>query len=81
MPGLHDWTKFLKRGYGRATDQATKDVRAGLLTREEGFDIINNIDPKRPKILDYFLEQTGMTEKELIDAVKSLRVGNAKKLL
>ena len=22
MPGVHDFTKFLKRGYGRATDHA-----------------------------------------------------------
>ena len=80
MPGLHDWTKFIKRGFGRATDQATRDVRAGLLTREEGFDLINEIDPKRPEILDYFLEQTGMAEKELIDKLKSLRKGVVKKL-
>jgi len=80
MPGLHDWTKFIKRGFGRATDQATKDVRAGLLTREEGFEIINNLDPKRPQVLDYFLEQTKMTEEDLIDKVKSQRKGAAKKL-
>jgi N-acetyl sugar amidotransferase len=80
MPGLHDWTKFIKRGYGRATDQATKDVRAGLLTREEGFEIIKNIDPKRPEVLDFFLEQTEMTEEDLIHKVKSLRKGAAKKL-
>lgn len=80
MPGLHDWTKFIKRGYGRVTDQASKDVRAGLMTREEGFELINNIDPKRPEILDYFLEQTGMSEEELLSLVKELRQGNAKKL-
>ena len=80
MPGLHDWTKYIKRGYGRGTDQATKDVRAGLLTREEGFEIINNLDPKRPEVLDYFLEQTKMTEDDLINKVKNLRKGAAKKL-
>jgi N-acetyl sugar amidotransferase len=80
MPGLHDWTKFIKRGYGRATDHATRDVRAGLMTREEAFELINEIDPKRPGILDYFLEQTGMTEEELINKVKDLRKGAAKKL-
>lgn len=80
MPGLHDWTKFIKRGYGRATDHATRDVRAGLMTREEAFELINDIDPKRPEILDFFLEQTGMTEEELIKKVKDLRKGAAKKL-
>jgi len=80
MPGLHDWTKFIKRGYGRATDHATRDVRAGLMTREEAFELINEIDPKKPEILDFFLEQTGMTEEELVGKVKALRKGAAKKL-
>lgn len=80
MPGLHDWTKFVKRGYGRATDHASRDVRAGLLTREEAFELINDLDPKRPEVLDYFLQQTGMTEDELLTKVKALRQGAAKKL-
>ncbi len=80
MPGLHDWTKFVKRGYGRTTDHATRDVRAGLMTREEAFDLINKIDPKRPEILDFFLEQTGMTEEELMAKVKALRKGAATNL-
>ncbi|MBP9191529.1 MAG: N-acetyl sugar amidotransferase, partial [Ignavibacteria bacterium] len=32
MPGMHDYTNYLKRGYGRATYQASVDVRNGLLT-------------------------------------------------
>lgn len=80
MPGLHDWTKFIKRGYGRSTDHATRDVRAGIMTREEGFDLINELDPQRPEVLDFFLEQTGMTEDEVISKVKALRTGPAKKL-
>lgn len=80
MPGLHDYTKFIKRGFGRATDHAVKDVRAGILTREEGFEIISKIDPKRPDIMDYFLKITGMTEDEVIKKVKALRVGAATRL-
>ena len=40
MHGMHDYTKYLKRGFGRATDHASQDVRAGIITREEGFDLI-----------------------------------------
>ncbi len=29
MAGVHDYTKFLKRGFGRGTDHASADVRAG----------------------------------------------------
>jgi N-acetyl sugar amidotransferase len=80
MPGMHDWTKFLKRGYGRASDHASRDVRAGLLTREEGFEIISGIDPEPPKVLDYFLDQTGLSKEDIVQKVKALRKGAAKDL-
>jgi hypothetical protein len=64
MAGLHDYTKFLKRGFGRGTDHASQDVRAGLMTREEGFEIAREHDSDRPDILDYYLEITGLTEDE-----------------
>jgi len=73
MPGLHDWTKFVKRGYGRATDHASRDVRAGLMTREEGFELIRNIDPTPPKVLAYFTEITGLTQAQIEERVKRLR--------
>lgn len=64
MPGVHDYTKFLKRGYGRATDHASQDCRAGLMTREEANEYIREHDPKRPGILDYYLKSTGYSEEE-----------------
>ena len=64
MSGLHDYTKFLKRGFGRTTDQASRDVRNGLLTREEAFDLIKKHDPEKPEILQWYLEKTGLTEEE-----------------
>lgn len=80
MPGVHDYAKFIKRGYGRATDHACLDVRAGLLKREDGFELIKDIDPKRPEILDYFLEITGMSEEEFLTVLKAQRKENAKGL-
>ena len=80
MVDIHDYTKFIKRGYGRATDHAVRDVRAGIMTREEAFDIINKIDPKRPSTMDHFLKITGMSEDELIEKIKALRDGSSKKL-
>lgn len=64
MSGLHDYTKFLKRGFGRATDHASRDVRAGLLTREEGFALAKKYDTEKPKILDWYLKITGLSEEE-----------------
>lgn len=73
MPGMHDFTCFLKRGYGRATHQACIDVRNGLLTREEAFALIEQHDPVRPEALDYYLQITGMTEKEFYKTMEKLR--------
>jgi hypothetical protein len=80
MIGIHDYTKFIKRGYGRTTDHAVKDIRAGIMTREEALDFINKIDPKRPDAMDHFLKITGMSEDEFIEKIKAVRDGASKKL-
>jgi len=80
MPGLHDYTKYLKRGFGRTTDHAAKDVRAGLMTREEAFALIRRIEPVPPRVLEYFTRVTGLTQDEIERAVKALRSGSATKL-
>jgi N-acetyl sugar amidotransferase len=64
MAGVHDYTKFLKRGFGRGTDHASADVRAGLVTREEAFELAKAADTERPSALDYYLQVTGVTEEE-----------------
>ena len=38
--GIHDYMKFVKFGYGRATDHVCKDIRAGKMSREEGIETI-----------------------------------------
>lgn len=80
MIGVHDYFKYIKRGFGRATDHATRDVRAGILSREEGFELIKEHDSKRPGALDYYMEITGLSEEEIVRVLKSLRVGTAEKL-
>ncbi len=74
MPGMHDFTCYLKRGFGRSTWQAATDVRNGLLTRQEAFDLINGHDPLRPDALDYFLEITEMSEPEFMVEMSRQRV-------
>ena len=80
MPGVHDHAKWVKRGFGRATDFASQDVRAGLMTREEGFAIANKIDPMKPEALKEYLELTGYTEEEFYDILKSQRVAKMRDL-
>ncbi|MEK7602526.1 MAG: N-acetyl sugar amidotransferase [Patescibacteria group bacterium] len=73
MSGMHDFTCYLKRGYGRATYQASIDVRNGLLTREEGFQLIRKHDTERPEALDYYLKVSGSTEEEFYATMEKKR--------
>jgi N-acetyl sugar amidotransferase len=82
MAGVHDYANFIKRGIGRATVQASDDIRRGILTREEGIELAKKYDSQRPHALDYYLKLTGYSESEfekiLIEA-RSLS-NDAKKL-
>jgi N-acetyl sugar amidotransferase len=64
MAGVHDYSNFIKRGIGRATVQASDDVRRGIITREEGFELAKQFDTQRPHALDFYLKITGYTEEE-----------------
>ena len=78
--GIHDYTKFLKRGFGRGTDQASLDVRAGLMTREEAFEVAKKTDTKKPGMLKQYLELIGLSEQEFENIIKSQRTGKAEEL-
>lgn len=73
MPGVHDFTNYLKRGYGRSSYQAAMDVRNGLMDREEAWEIIKEFDTEEPYALEYYLEATGYTKEEFYEIMGSLR--------
>jgi len=73
MPGVHDLACYTKRGYGRATFHASVDVRAGLLSRDEAWDLIRSNDGVRPEGLDYYLKITGMSEEEFFATLEKHR--------
>ncbi len=80
MVGVHDYAKFIKRGYGRTTDHASEDIRQGLLTRKEAMELIYKLDGERPDQLDKYLKMTGFSEEEFHEILEAHREGNAKKL-
>jgi len=47
--GIHDYLKFIKLGYGRASDHACKDIRAGLMSRDEGIAMVQRYDHVKPR--------------------------------
>lgn len=46
--GIHDYFKFLKFGFGRATDLACLHVRRGRITRTDALDIVRRLDGNFP---------------------------------
>jgi N-acetyl sugar amidotransferase len=69
--GIHDYFKYLKFGFGRATDIACLHIRRGRLNRQDGLDAVRNLDGKFPwtylgKSLDKILEPLDMTVDQFI---------------
>lgn len=72
---LHDYIKFLKWGYGKATDHASREIRLKRLTREEGVSLVKKYQNMQPskKIIKLFLDWLGMSEKEFFGHIDSMR--------
>ena len=62
--GAHDLLKFIKFGYGRASDHSSKDIRTGYMTREEGIEAVRKYDHVVSQDLYYWLDYVGMSEEE-----------------
>lgn len=72
---LHDWIKFLKWGYGKITDHASREIRFKRLTREQGIALVKKYQsiPPGPYRLQLFLDWLGMSANELFAAVDKKR--------
>jgi len=63
--GLHDWLKFVKFGYGRGSDHASKDVRDGVMARAEAVEMVRRYDAVKPRRdLERWLAYVGIDEAE-----------------
>ena len=72
MHGLHDYLKFVKYGFGRATDHASIDIRNNRLTRKQGLEKVNEFDGKYPHYgIKTFIKYSGMTKKEIDTIIDS----------
>jgi len=47
--GIHDYFKFLKFGFGRATDIASLHIRRGRMTRSQGLELVRKHDGNYPQ--------------------------------
>ena len=78
MPGVHDFTNYLKRGFGRASVQASMDVRQGLIDRNDAMALAEDIDKIEPYVLDYFLKITGYSREEFYQIMRERKLGPLK---
>ena len=63
--GIHDYLKFVKFGYGRASDHACKDIRAGHMTRAQGIEMVRRYDSVKPRRdFERWLGYVDMSEQE-----------------
>ena len=66
--GIHDYFKYIKFGFSRATDQVCMALRRKKITRKEGIELIKKYDGKYPssylgKKLELILKDIGLEKK------------------
>ncbi len=75
---VHDYLKYVKYGFGRATDNACLDIRLGYITREEALRLVNKYDGIPPKLaIKEYLQYTGFTKEEfdkIVDSYTNKRI-------
>jgi N-acetyl sugar amidotransferase len=64
--GIHDYFKFLKFGFGRASDIASLHIRRGRISRKDGMELVKIHDGKFPWTY---------LNKHLTDILKPLNIG------
>ncbi len=69
--GIHDYFKYLKFGFARATDQLSYMIRRGKIDRKEGLKLALKLEGKYPqsymgKSLDKILSKIGVSENNFI---------------
>jgi hypothetical protein len=70
----HYWTTLVKFGIGRATYDASQEIRNGHIDREEGVALVHRYEQEFPrKYFPEFLEYLNMGEDEFFEIADSFR--------
>lgn len=59
---MHDYLKFIKFGYGRASARASKDIRGGHMSSREGIEMVSKYDHVRSSDLYQWHDYVGRDE-------------------
>lgn len=75
--GVHDLMKFVKFGYGRCTDHASKDIKNNMISRSEGIKLVKKYDHVISSDLEYWCKYVGINKKkfwQIADTFRDYRV-------
>ncbi len=71
---FHYYTTCIKFGIGRATYDASQEIRSNKITREEGISLVKQFDVEFPeRYFKHFLSYTNLSEGEFFSCVDSFR--------
>lgn len=62
---LHDALKLYKHGYSRVTDQASREIRYGRLTRAQALALVQAREQQPPEYVKLFCDWLGVTPRSL----------------
>ena len=71
--GVYDYMKFIKFGFGRASDHSCKDIRAKVMTRNKGIEELRKRDHIKSKDLKIWLKYVGWSEKKFDEVADTFR--------
>ena len=72
LVGLHDYLKFVKYGFGRASDHACLDIRNKRISREKAVELVQEFDGKYPHWgINNFIEYSGMRKIQVDEVIDS----------
>ena len=68
--GMHDYFKWIKFGFGRATDHACIDIHYNRITREQGVELVKKYEGKIPTwYFEEFLDDFELTKEQFFKIV------------
>lgn len=73
---VHDFLKYLKFGYGRATDDASMEIRHGRMTREQGIEMVKRYDNREPSTLGLYCDFLDIGKDEFYQMIEPMRDRN-----
>ena len=68
--GMRDFSKYVKRGYGRTNHLVSIDIRNGRIDRETGWKRAQEFDGKKPASMPHVLRILGITEDEYFEILE-----------